>query len=305
MTLTQYHARAAAATASSGGEEEGKRSEATYYGYGSPLQPPWVAVSSRGCLLEPSLDVASHLSQQLQVDFQLRGYNSSGSGLSPEDYNALLSRATTTGNATNGSMNTTFMDPKKSCFALHLAKRQHHIELSRGESGKDLLSERERERAQRERYHHQQAIFRHERSLARRRAASAYTGLTAAQADAALSFPNAYTLDRLATDRYAGRWPLDNPHRQQLLRGVPVMTQIMHGDFYQSYRGRLPGKESAAAPPTRSRSLGDSRAIDTQRLNKRDAPRVGSAAINASTHRSRSHQRRAGGVCHCTTSSAS
>lgn len=307
ITLSGYYAAASAGGGGGGGWGGQSRQQ---------QQQPWVTVSRRGCVLEPSLDVASHLSQQLQLSAELAvayGRDGVSNGISGgahgEEDRALLARAAL---ASTGAANTAggpVGDPRRSCFALHVAKHQHRVELSPSHGAATAAAacqtQRDRDREQSRLYHRQQAVLRNETALARKRAAYGYTGLIAAQADASCQFPNAHTLDLLVARRYSHQqnhqrqgWVLDNPHRQQLLRGEPVMTQVMRGDFYESPRGRAAsGSSNSNNVNGRSRSV-----ADAQRVNRRDV-RVASA-INSSVRRTRSCQREARrntarGGCYC------
>ncbi|CCW67445.1 unnamed protein product [Phytomonas sp. Hart1] len=114
-------------------------------------------------------------------------------------------------------------DPHRSCLAMQRLKRSHGLSRQEapgeGPSAASLAW-----------------IRRHERSIPRRRAVDRYVDLTSAQVGTSLLLPNDYTAMRLA-ERFAGRWALDNPHHQELLRGEPVMTRIMQGEYYAPTRG--------------------------------------------------------------------
>ncbi|CCW59570.1 unnamed protein product [Phytomonas sp. EM1] len=140
--------------------------------------------------------------------------------LTPEDAEGVLSR---------GTAALLEADPHRSCFALQLEKNKHAICL-RGASPTTPLQPVSSD-AHRRAYRHQQAVLRHERGLARRRVMDRYVDLTPAQLGPSLVRPNDYTAKKLA-ERYGGRWVLDNPHHQELLRGEPLMNRIMRGEYY-------------------------------------------------------------------------
>ncbi|KAG5473989.1 hypothetical protein CUR178_04100 [Leishmania enriettii] len=127
-------------------------------------------------------------------------------------------------------------DACRSCFILALQKSKHARGIDTWPADA-ALTPYEAHKAQLRAYHHQQAVLRHERTIPRRRAIDPYVHLTGAQVDACLTVPNTYTADRLA-EHSGGRWVLDNPHRQQLYKGEPVMTRIMRGEFYSEGAAR-------------------------------------------------------------------
>lgn len=188
-------------------------------------QPAWCAPERRALLSRATLDVPSHLSQQLELAAEM-------GTLTPAQQQALSSYAAPTysGAAAAAQKLAEVEGANRSRFLLEVQKARHARSIT-APPADAALTPYEASRAQWKAYHHQQAVLRHEQSIPRRRAIDPYVQLTGAQVDVALTVPNMYTVDRLV-ERNGGRWVLDNPHRQQLYRGEPVMTRIMHGDFY-------------------------------------------------------------------------
>lgn len=81
-------------------------------------------------------------------------------------------------------------------------------------------------------------ILRHEEGLAKRRVLDGYLNLTGAQLDTHLTLPNqSYAAQQVNSSGSApgasASWVLNNKYRQQMSKaGVPVMTQVMQGEFY-------------------------------------------------------------------------
>ncbi|CAM39898.1 conserved hypothetical protein [Leishmania braziliensis MHOM/BR/75/M2904] len=189
-------------------------------GEGGGRRPEWCAPDCRGSLSRASLDVSTYLSRQMDLAEHMRT-------LSLDHQRPLLDCAAPLEGGDGAS---------RSCFLLEVQKARHARDIDRPPADA-RLTPHEAQKAQWKAYHHQQAVLRHEQTIPRRRAVDPYVHLTGAQFGASLAVPNAYTAGRLA-ERNGGRWALDNPHRQQLYKGEPVMTRIMHGEFYSEGAAR-------------------------------------------------------------------
>lgn len=203
---------------------------------GGRAQPPaWAAPQRSGLLSHPSVDAPLHLGQQLELGEEM-------GGLAAADYSRLAQQATPIHRPSAEVVEALWRDEEaaaRSCFVLTLDKMHHRRRISPGPP--PVMTPYEAAKEQRRAYHRQQATLRYESTIPRRRVLDPYLHLTGAQADISLSVPNTYTADRLV-QREGGRWVLDNPHRQQLWRREPVMTQIMRGDFYgEGASRRCPG----------------------------------------------------------------
>ncbi|RNF09135.1 uncharacterized protein TraAM80_02394 [Trypanosoma rangeli] len=129
-------------------------------------------------------------------------------------------------------------NPFCSCYSMNRKIARHEWATSRAEKGKlqgGPLNPHKSARERRAAIEHEEAILRYELSIPRRRVAGHLLHLTAAQLSTSQPMPRARTMDRLVEHR-KGCWVLHNPYRQQLLRGEPVMTRIMHGEFYEPQR---------------------------------------------------------------------
>ncbi|KAF5221452.1 hypothetical protein TcYC6_0108300 [Trypanosoma cruzi] len=125
-----------------------------------------------------------------------------------------------------------------SCYIMNRKIARHEWETNtkekrRLQGGSPRSHEREKE--QRAAMDREQAILRYELSIPRRRVVDHLLHLTASQLDLCHTMPTAHTMDRLVEQK-RGRWVLQNPYRQLLLRGEPVMTRIMRGEFYATQR---------------------------------------------------------------------
>jgi hypothetical protein len=79
-------------------------------------------------------------------------------------------------------------------------------------------------------------ILRHEQGIGARRARDPYLFMTGAQQDLHQVLPGTAT-------RVNGEWMINNTARQQLCKnGQPIMTRIMHGDFYYQDPPKRPSK---------------------------------------------------------------
>ncbi|KAK7195522.1 hypothetical protein NESM_000480200 [Novymonas esmeraldas] len=192
-------------------------------GDGAGARPAWCEPDRRGLLSRPSLDVPSHLGRQMEIAAQM-------GTLTAAQQATLLARAAPVSQSTGAALLEEMDGADRSCFLLEVQKARHARGIDARAAEADLTPY-EVGRGRWVAYHHQQAVLRHERTLARRRVVDPYVQLTGAQVDVSPAVPNTYTADRLV-ERREGRWVLDNPHRQHLYRGEPVMTRIMQGEFY-------------------------------------------------------------------------
>ncbi|KPA80332.1 hypothetical protein ABB37_04605 [Leptomonas pyrrhocoris] len=207
-------------------------------GVGGTSRPAWTSPDGRGLLQQPAVDAPSHLSRQLALSAEMRT-------LTREEQQAVASRATPVQQPTAALRLEELCGADRSCFVLAV-QRARHAHAVVVPDPRVALTPYEASKEQWKAYHHQQAVLRHEQTLPRRRAVDPYIHLTGAQLDVGLTVPNTYTADVLA-ERSGGRWVLDNPHRQQLYRGAPVMTAVMHGEFYADGAA-----QRAAGKPRRS-----------------------------------------------------
>ncbi|RNF09771.1 uncharacterized protein Tco025E_06937 [Trypanosoma conorhini] len=191
---------------------------------GSPLTP-WKCPVVR--CADGTLSPGMHLSNQCQLAHEV------GCGCP-----AATAAAAAAATSSPHSRAVDYGNPLCSCYSLKRRIARHEWATSRTERGKlqgGSLNPQKSAREQRAAIDHEQAILRYELSIPRRRVAGHLLHLTAAQLDLSQSMPGAHTMDRLV-ERKKGCWVLQNPYRQQLLRGEPVMTRIMHGEFYEPQR---------------------------------------------------------------------
>lgn len=207
---------AAALVGTVGGDDRGRR-------------PAWCDPRCGRLLSRSSLDAPSYFSSQMKLTEHT-------CALSPAHQPPLLPGGAPAQQPTRAVPREDMSDASRSCYFLEVQKAQHARDI-RTPLVDAALTPYEAKKAQRRAYHHQQAVLRHERTIPRRRAVDPYVHLTGAQADVCLVVPNTYTADRLV-ERNGGRWVLDNPHRQQLCKGEPIMTRIMHGEFYSEGAAR-------------------------------------------------------------------
>lgn len=112
-----------------------------------------------------------------------------------------------------------------------------------GQRGGGCGRQRRERRAAKE---HAAAVLRYELSIPRRRALGHLTQLTGAQLDLSRSVPNNYTADRIV-ERSGGLWVLQNKYRQELLRGEPIMTRVMRGEFFEGTQEKAKKKDFCQA----------------------------------------------------------
>ncbi|AYU80534.1 hypothetical protein conserved [Leishmania donovani] len=193
------------------------------------VRPAWCDPRCGRLLSRSSLDVPSRASSQMKPAEHT-------GALPPSHQQPLLAGAAPEQQPTGAVSLEDVNGASRSCFRLEVQKAQHArgIDTSLADAA---LTPYEARKAQRRAYHHQQAVLRHERTIPRRRVVDPYVHLTGAQADVCLVVPNTYTADRLV-ERNGGRWVLDNPHRQQLYKGEPIMTRLMQGEFYREGAAR-------------------------------------------------------------------
>ncbi|CAG9577776.1 conserved hypothetical protein [Leishmania major strain Friedlin] len=193
------------------------------------VRPAWCDPRCGRLLSRSSLDVPLHVSNQMKP--------AEHTGALPPSHQQPLLAGTALAQQPTGAVPPEDMNgASRSCFLFEVQKAQHArgIDTSLADAA---LTPCEARKAQLRAYHHQQAVLRYERTIPRRRVVDPYVHLTGAQADVCLVAPNTYTADRLV-ERNGGRWVLDNPHRQQLYKGEPIMTRIMQGEFYSEGAAR-------------------------------------------------------------------
>lgn len=118
-----------------------------------------------------------------------------------------------------------------SCFLLRCRKQLHGLPLDTQEKAK-LQNVKDSELDQAVAFRKNLYVVRHEQRMERRRALDPYLQLTGAQVDLHAVIPN-------PDGELASRgWMISNSYRQQLCRtaGVPLMTRIMRGDYYEPKR---------------------------------------------------------------------
>ncbi|EKF33104.1 hypothetical protein MOQ_003035 [Trypanosoma cruzi marinkellei] len=139
--------------------------------------------------------------------------------------------------------------PSCSCYIMNRKIARHEWETNTTEKRRlqgDSPNSHQREKEQRAAMDREQAILRYELSIPRRRVVDHFLHLTAPQLDLCHTMPTAYTMDRLVEQK-RGHWVLQNPYRQLLLRGEPVMTRIMRGEFYEPERNETKAKNFSQA----------------------------------------------------------
>ncbi|KAH9598788.1 hypothetical protein LSM04_001509 [Trypanosoma melophagium] len=190
----------------------------------SSSRSPWVTPNAR--LYDGTLPPEMHLSNQWQLAYEVSG------GAATHGNSGVIGP---------GSRKIDYGDPSSSCYSMKRMIARHAWKLNEGAKEKlqglgphnsisgvnAPLKQKERKAA----IAREEAIIRYELSIPRRRVVGHFTQLTEAQGDLAKNVPTTSAADMLVA-RYKGRWVLQNPYRQQLLRGEPVMTRIMQGEFY-------------------------------------------------------------------------
>ncbi|ORC90102.1 uncharacterized protein TM35_000091520 [Trypanosoma theileri] len=185
-------------------------------------RPQFMTPNAR--LYDGTLPPEMHLSNQWQLAHEVNG-------TAVQQFNS--------GTITPSSRHIDYGDPSSSCYSMRRMIARHAWESHEGakeklqglgpnnSSSNTQLKKRERKAA----IAREEAIIRYELSIPRRRVVGHLSQLTEAQGDLVRNIPTTQAADKLVA-RYGGRWVLQNPHRQQLLHGEPVMTRIMHGEFY-------------------------------------------------------------------------
>lgn len=114
-----------------------------------------------------------------------------------------------------------------SCFVINAMRHLHKYERPEG-STEALQNERYSYSEQLRNYNRQMSIIRHERTIPDRRVLDRYVNITSAQEGLARIVPTHESVAR----RHSEGWALNNEHRQQMSHGAPVMTRVMHGEYY-------------------------------------------------------------------------
>ncbi|ESL06004.1 hypothetical protein TRSC58_06328 [Trypanosoma rangeli SC58] len=190
-----------------------------------PSPAPWKCHTVH--CADGTLPPGMHLSKQCQLAHEV------GRGSA-----AAVEAAAAAATSSPHSRAVNYGDPFCSCYSMNRRIARHEWATSRAEKGKlqgGLLDHQKSARERRAAAEHEEAILRYELSIPRRRVAGHLLHLTTAQLSTSQPMPKARTMDRLVEHR-KGCWVLHNPYRQHLLRGEPVMTRIMHGEFYEPQR---------------------------------------------------------------------
>ena len=120
----------------------------------------------------------------------------------------------------------------KSCFMVTAKKQFHGIAFPPDAKGV-LQNNHPSAVEQQVEFQKAMSILRHEESMAKRRVMDGFLNLTGAQVDTHLTVPNQSYAESVLRSRGGNSWVLNNAHRQQITpAGVPVMTEIMRGEYY-------------------------------------------------------------------------